>query len=222
MNVKVIIFDFDGTIADTLDALVTITNRLAAEFGYKQVTQEELAVLRNLTSRQIIKQSGVSILKLPFLVKRVKTELKNQVQELIPIPGIKEALIDLKKQGHRLGIVTSNSKENVIAFFAKNGLADLFDFIYSGVTIFGKSTIINNLLREQHLKAEDIIYVGDETRDIEAARKAHIQVIAVAWGFNSQEVLAKQNPDFLIYQPSELLEVVNKSKAKINAQPHPG
>jgi phosphoglycolate phosphatase len=53
-----------------------------------------------------------------------------------------------------------------------------------------------------------VIYVGDETRDIEAARKIQIQVIAVSWGFNSREVLAEQKPDFLISHPSQLIEVV--------------
>jgi phosphoglycolate phosphatase len=76
MTQKVIIFDFDGTIADTVDALVSIANGLAQKFGYIPITQEELALLRNLNSREIIKYSGISILKIPFLVKKVKSELK--------------------------------------------------------------------------------------------------------------------------------------------------
>ncbi|PMB02817.1 carotenoid oxygenase, partial [Fischerella thermalis CCMEE 5196] len=86
-----------------------------------------------------------------------------------------------------------------------------FEFIYSGITIFGKTTIINNLLKQKQLKPEEVIYVGDETRDIEASKKANIKVVAVSWGFNSPEVLAKQNPNYLIHHPSELLDVVNNS-----------
>ncbi|QSJ14876.1 HAD-IA family hydrolase [Nostoc sp. UHCC 0702] len=208
MTQKVIIFDFDGTLADTVDALVGIANRLAVEFDYVQITQEELALLRNFTSREIIKYSGISLLKIPFLLKKVKSELKNKIHEFKPIPGIREALIELQNQGYRLGIITSNSQDNVTAFLKMNELDNLFDFIYSGVTIFGKTTIINNVLRQKQLKPQSVIYVGDETRDIEASKKANIKVIAVTWGFNSPEVLAKQNPDFLIDQPSELLEVM--------------
>ncbi|MDZ7962238.1 MAG: HAD-IA family hydrolase [Aulosira sp. DedQUE10] len=210
MKQKVIIFDFDGTIADTVDALVSIANRLALEFGYVQITQQELALLKNLTSREIIKYSGISVFKIPFLVKKVKGELKNKIHEFKPIPGIKEALIELKSQGYNLGIITSNSKDNVTEFLNINQLNNLFDFIYSGVTIFGKKTIINNVLKQKQLKPHEVIYVGDETRDIEASKKANIQVIAVTWGFNSPEVLAKQNPDFLIHHPSELLTVLSK------------
>jgi phosphoglycolate phosphatase len=208
MTQKVIIFDFDGTIADTVEALVSIANRLAIEFDYIQITPNELTLLRNLTSREIIRYSGVSVLKIPFLFKKVKSELKNKITELEPISGVKEALIELNQQGYTLGVITSNSQENVTEFLRFHNLNYLFEFLYSGVTIFGKTTIINNVLRQKQLKPETVIYVGDETRDIEAAKKANIKVIAVSWGFNSPEALAKQNPDFLIHHPSELLDVV--------------
>ncbi|ADI64676.1 HAD-IA family hydrolase [Trichormus azollae] len=208
MTQKVIIFDFDGTIADTVEALVSIANRLAIEFDYIQITPNELTLLRNLTSREIIRYSGVSLLKIPFLFKKVKSELKNKITELEPISGVKEALIELNQKGYRLGVITSNSQENVTEFLRFHNLNYLFEFLYSGVTIFGKTTIINNVLRQKQLKPETVIYVGDETRDIEAAKKANIKVIAVSWGFNSPEALAKQNPDFLIHHPSELLDVV--------------
>lgn len=208
MTQKVIIFDFDGTIADTVDELVSIANRLALEFGYIQITPEELAILRNLSSREILKYSGISIFRIPFLIKKVKGQLKNKIPELKPIAGIKEALTDLKNEGNKLGIITSNSKDNVTEFLKINNLDNLFDFIYSGVTIFGKTTIINNVLRQKQLKPQEVIYVGDETRDIESSKKANIRVIAVTWGFNSQEVLAKQKPNFLIHHPSQLLEVI--------------
>ena len=208
MTKKVIMFDFDGTIADTLDAIVSITNRLAVEFGYKQTTQEELAQIQNLNSKEIIKQSGISIFKLPFLLRKVKAELNKEIQRVRPISGIKEALIELKNQGNRLGILTSNSSANVVAFLETNELEDLFDFIYSGKTLFGKSKVINNLLKQENIDPKTAIYVGDETRDIEAARKSHIKAIAVSWGFNSAEVLAKHNPDFLIHQPNQLIEVI--------------
>lgn len=207
MTVKVIIFDFDGTIADTLNVIVSITNRLAIEFGYKQTSPQELAQLKNLTSRQIIKQSGISIFKLPFLIRKVKEELNKAIEKIRPIPGIKEALIKLNNHDNRLVIITSNSKENVMAFLEKNDLQDLFEFIFSGTT-FGKSKVINKLLRQENINPEEAIYVGDETRDIEAARKSNIKAIAVTWGFNSKEVLAEQNPDFLIHHPNDMIEVI--------------
>lgn len=211
MTQKVIIFDFDGTIADTVDALVNIANNLAVEFRYAQITPEELVRLRNLTSREIFNYSGIPLFKIPFLLKKVKRELRNKIPELKPIPGIQEALVELKDNGNRLGIITSNSKGNVKEFLKINNLDNLFEFIHPGVTIFGKNTIINNVMRQKHLKTQDVIYVGDETRDIEASKKAQVKVVSVTWGFNSEEALAKQNPDFLIHHPRELVEIVKNA-----------
>lgn len=214
MSVKVIIFDFDGTVADTFETIVNISNLLAPEFGYQKATPEDIVKYRNLTSRDVIKQSGVSIFKLPFILKRLKIELNSKIHYLTPIPGIKEALFELKKQGNTIGIITSNDKENVQIFLDKNGMPDLFDFIYSSKNIFGKSKIINKFIKQNKLKPEQIIYIGDETRDIEAAKKSHIKVIAVTWGFNGKQILAKQNPDFLIEQPSELISALCRLQAQ--------
>jgi len=205
---KVIIFDFDGTLADTIDILLSITNRLSAEFGFKSATKEELAQLSNLNSWQILQYSGISIFKFPLLIRRLKAELHSEVPHIQLFPGIKEVLLELKKRGFQLGIITSNSRENVLGALERNGLQDTFTFIYSGST-FGKHKVINKWLRIENIHTEKVVYVGDEIRDIDAAKKTGIKVIAVGWGFNSQEALAAQNPDFLIERPQELIEIMN-------------
>ena len=205
---KVIIFDFDGTLADTIDILLSITNRLSAEFGFKSATKEELAQLSNLNSWQILQYSGISIFKFPLLIRRLKAELHSQVPYIQLFPGIKEVLLELKKRGFQLGIITSNSRENVLGALEKNGLQDTFTFIYSGST-FGKHKVINKWLRIENIHTEKVVYVGDEIRDIDAAKKTGIKVIAVGWGFNSPQALAAQNPNFLIERPQELIEIMN-------------
>lgn len=208
---KVIIFDFDGTIADSFGAVLAIANRLANEFGYAPVQPKDVKPLRNLSSREIIKQANLPVIKVLFLLRRLRRELNREIQYLQPIPGIKEALVTLKQQGHQLGIVTSNSQENVVAFLENQNLAELFDFVSSGLTLLGKGRIIQQVLRRYRLDPDSVIYVGDETRDIEAARTVRIQVIAVGWGFNSSEILAAQNPDALIHTPEELVQMINQS-----------
>jgi len=111
----VIIFDFDGTLADTLDAIVSITNRLSGEFGYQPASPEDVIKLKNLSSREVIQQSGISLWKLPFLLRRVRAEFNNHIDELKPVPGIKEALSALKERGYNLGILTSNARQNSAA-----------------------------------------------------------------------------------------------------------
>lgn len=209
MSKKIIIFDFDGTIADSHNTLVEIANLLADEFGYPPVDDQEILRLSNLSSREIIRQSPVPFYKIPFLLRRVKKELNKQISNLKPFSGIRESLKSLKNNGYTLGIITSNIEENVIAFLIKNDLDYFFEFIYSGSSLFGKSKIINKLVKKNKFSLKNLIYVGDETRDIEAAKKSKIQIIAVAWGFNSSDVLAKYNPDFLIQTPHDLFEVIS-------------
>ncbi|MGB3262733.1 MAG: HAD-IA family hydrolase [Microcoleus sp.] len=205
---KVIIFDFDGTLADTIDILLSITNRLSAEFGFKPATKEEVAQLSNLTSWQILRYSGISIFKFPLLIRKLRAELRSEISDVQLFPGIKEVLLELKSLGFQLGIITSNSRENVLAALENNNLQDTFTFIYSGST-FGKHKVINKWLRQEHINPEEVFYVGDEIRDIDAARKTGIKIIAVGWGFNSQEVLALHHPDFLIERPQQLIEIMS-------------
>ena len=217
MKNKVIVFDFDGTIADTYQAIVDITNDLSSEFGYQPIDEEELLLLKNLSSKEIVKRAEISLFKIPFLVQRVQKELGQQIADLSPIKGIESVLLELKERNYILGIITSNVRENVVLFLQKNNLEYLFDFIYSGTNIFGKHRIINQLVRKHKLNKTDVIYVGDETRDIRSARKSGINVIAVGWGFNSQEILAEYKPDFLAVKPTELLEAISPRSAKRGA-----
>jgi len=208
MTVKVIVFDFDGTIADTYDAFVEIVNRLSGEFGYRPVTETELADYKHLSSRELVKRSEIPLVKIPFILRRVKAELSEKMQHLQPIDGMDSCLHDLKKQGYSLGILTSNAKENVIAFLKNNQLESLFDFIYSGTTLFGKHKVINKVLQERKFSAREMVYVGDETRDIHAARNSHVKIVAVGWGFNSPEILQEHHPDAFAAQPQNLSHIL--------------
>jgi phosphoglycolate phosphatase len=216
MAIKVIIFDFDGTIADSRDAFVAIVNRLAPTFGYQPVGTGELEELVNLSSEEIIKRAKICRLKIPFILRRVKKELNKEIENLKPIDQIDHSLVKLKQEGYQLGIITSNLKENVEIFLKNNQLDELFSFIYSGITLFGKNKVINKFIKNNNLQSHEVIYVGDETRDITAARKSKVPVIAVAWGFNSPAILAKFQPDFLIDNPQELVETVRKIAANLS------
>ena len=121
----------------------------------------------------------------------------------MPIHGIDEALAGLKDRNYKMGILTSNSHVNVCRFLQKNEL-EVFEYVFSGVSIFGKTRVIKNLLRKAKVSPDEAVYVGDETRDIEAAKSAGIRVVSVSWGFNSREILLSQKPDYLLDHPTEL------------------
>ncbi len=206
-NPKLIIFDFDGTLADTLGALMRISNRLAPEFGYLQIGDEQLANLKYLSSWEIIKLSKVALWKLPFLIKRVKEEFPQEVRSVKLFPGVIEVLNTLKSQGYRLGIVSSNAEANIRALLSQNGIEHLFDFVNSAST-FGKGKAIAKLIRQYQCLKSDVIYIGDEIRDIQAARSIEIRVVSVGWGFNAPLALIDRQPDLLITKPLALVDAL--------------
>ncbi len=208
MTPRLIVFDFDGTIADTPPTIVAIVNRLAVEFGYKSLNEEEILALRGLSSREIVRQSQVSWLQLPFLLRRVKKELNQEIGQVKPIVGIEEALKVLKSEGYRLGILTSNLQESVTIFLEENNLQDIFEFVYPDASLFGKHRNIRRLLRLNALAPLELVYVGDESRDIVSARKSGVWAIAVGWGFNAPELLVQHHPDRLVDNPQALVSAI--------------
>lgn len=204
-----LIFDFDGTLADSLEAIVEISNRLAPQYGLKPATAAELVQFRDLSADQFIRRSNIPLLKLLRLLRRMRRELQAKVPELDPIEGIEPMLMALHAQGHNMGIVTSNSFGNVQMFLAIHGLESYFQFIQGGVPLFGKGRVLRQLMRQRRLVPSKTLYVGDETRDIDASRRIGLRVVAVSWGFNSRQALERHQPHFLIDSPAQLLEVAN-------------
>ena len=206
--VQTIFFDFDGTIADTLNKFVKLFNHLAIEFGYRVASPEDIDKMRNLSSTEILKFSAVPLWQVPFLIRRLKKELNREIQFLTPIPGMKATLQQLKARGIKLGILTSNSQENVAKFLQQNDMEDLFDTVFAGASILGKHKVLRKILRQENLQPQELVYVGDETRDIDAARKSGVRAIAVGWGFNLPQALEARHPDFLVREPRELIQVL--------------
>ena len=203
----VLIFDFDGTIADSLETAILIFNNLAPNFGFNKIDGPEVKILRNSNPKEILKKLGVSwfsIFRLLILFGIAKYQFGKKVKFLKPIKGMSEVIRDLKKQGFRMGIITINSKKNVEKFLKNNNL-HYFNFIYAG-GLFSKHKSIEKFIKKHKLIPEQIVYIGDEVRDIEAAHSSGVKIVSVSWGFNSREILQKFNPEKVVDKPVQLSE----------------
>ena len=206
---RIVLFDFDGTIADTVDTAADILNDLSTKYGYAKVTNEENKAMRDVTIHEMFKMKNVALYKLPFMMIDVKRELNKRIVYLKPIKGMSTVIKELKKKDYKLAIITSNSKENVEHFLENNNLI-FFDHIYTGTTLFGKAKVIQGFLKKSNVQLEKAIYIGDEIRDIEATKKVGIPIISVTWGLNSRKGLQRFQPEFLIDKPNEILSVLEK------------
>ena len=202
-----VIFDFDGTLADTLGRSLTVANALAPDFGIPLVTPEAFEPLRDLSVAEIRQQLRILAWKVPFFLRRLRRKMLHILPELEFVAGMPETLRQLRSSGVRLGIVTSNDYTNVALFLDHHQLRSVFDFVDGGARILGKGQRLRSILRRYRLKPSDVFYVGDEMRDIRAARQVRIQAIAVTWGFNTPTALQSVQPDFLIDHPSQLWEI---------------
>jgi phosphoglycolate phosphatase len=199
-----IIFDFDGTLADTFPLIVDVAYRLSPRT--RRLSEKELSVLRQLPLLTALRRLGISPAYLPWLMVFVRRRLTPRMPEVKPYDGIVPMLRQLHKDGHRLFVVTSNYRENVDIFF-KHYKVDTFFTGIETVVYASKRTktrAIRRLIKRYHLKSTDCYYVGNEALDTHAAKHVGIHSVAVTWGGFDLQILRAAKAEALIDKPAEL------------------
>lgn len=193
-----IIFDFDGTICDSFSKAVELANDYLVKHEFEPITTDEL---RNKGIKRLIAERKLTFWQKLGLVRLARRESSRYIDEFKVFPGLTKVLKELHQQ-NKLSILTTNSKPNVERFLRNHGLTTYFDHVYSNGNLFGKAKVLRKLKPD--------IYIGDETRDIEAGKGASVISVAVTWGFESSQLLMKAKPDFIIEQPLKLLQLCKK------------
>jgi len=203
-----LIFDFDGTIADTFDLSLQIGREILDSLKLHHLSEEAIVHFRNRPFRETIRNLKIPIHKIPQLLIRVRRGIHDHIDEIRPFDGIREILRDLKSHTGFMGMVTSNSEENVNKFLERFDLC-FFDAGSYSSAIRGKASMMRRLIRKNKLVKESTVYIGDTTDDIDACRKVGIKVAAVTWGYNTREVLEHSKPDFLIERVGDLSRLIS-------------
>lgn len=204
-----LIFDFDGTLVESKTLTIQIFNQLGSKYGGRRILDTEIPALSNMSIPDRLKVLKVPMYKLPALLLEGKREYKREISKLEPVRGVREVLKELKDQGYSLGILSSNTEENIHKFIQLHHM-DYFDCIHSATNLFGKHKAITSMRKKLGLSTNELLYVGDELRDIEACKKINVKVIAVTWGFDSHELLVQSSPDFICHTPGELLRFITQ------------
>ena len=207
MKYRALVFDFDGTIADTLGETRKIFNEIARDYGIREVEEHEVTALRHLSLKEILSKLKIPSRRVPSIIARGTKMMRNNIDQLQLINGMKDALVELRNHTDNFGILTSNTTANVDVFLRNHGIRDLFDFVSSTSKLTGKSRYLKAIRKTFSLDHSEMIYIGDELRDVKAAQKAGIPHAAVSWGFNSRESLAKAKPTYLYDHPKELFQI---------------
>ena len=209
--IKHIIFDFDGTVADSIDLALKVGNEIAKKHNFNQLTMDGFREMNNYPIKERSKKMGIPLYRLPALSVEFLFRYRQLIHSLKVFDGIKDVIMELSKEGYYLSIVSSNSVEN-IKFFLKNNQLEVFNNIISSNNLFGKNQSISKYMRKYKISPDELIYIGDELRDIEACKKTSVKIISVVWGFDSLELLKSGNPDCIAKNPEDILSAINKFK----------
>ncbi len=200
-----VVFDFDGTLVDSLDHSIAAFQRIAPRFHLKM--DLDLATARTLPTRELFARMGVRFWKLPRIIRAFQEEAAKDAPGLALVPGMAELLAGLAERGVRLGILSSNREDAIRACLRAHGVEDRFAFVVGYPKLFGKAKALRRIRKAERIDRAAMLYVGDEARDVEAAAKAKVASAAVTWGFHAEPLLMAAAPTHLLRRPGELLEL---------------
>lgn len=211
-----VVFDFDGTLADSYAWLVGALNRLAPRYGFWPVTAAEEPELRQLGAAAIMRRLRLPMWKRPLVARALRRLMAREIDQIRLFPGMAELVHGLAEGGVPLAIASSNARENIAQVLGQGGLA-CFEQLECGIGLGGKPRRLRAIRRRYRLGPGEMLYIGDEVRDLHAARTAGVASGAVTWGYNHPDALRARQPDHLFTQPADIAHLLlARAKRKAN------
>lgn len=191
------LFDFDGTLADSFPFFAETLGDVADRFGFRRFGADEVDDLRALGAREIMARAGVPMWKVPAIAAHFRARMAERINEIPLFPGAGEMLAGVRAGGATIAVVTSNAEDNVRRVLGPE-LARLVDHFDCGLALFGKAARIRRLIRHFGRRPDDCVFVGDELRDLDAARACGIRFVGVGWGYTRPDALAAAGADVVV------------------------
>ena len=207
LNYRLVIFDCDGTLADTLPWMRSVFNELAEKHDFRRVEPQEYETFRDLHGAALLRELGLPLWKLPRVVSAMRRRMAEHTGQFTLFPGTAEVLQRLAVGGVQLAMVSSNSRENVERVLGSEN-ARLMAHFACGVSMLGKAARLRQVIRRSNIPVSQVIYIGDEIRDAEAAEKAGIAFGAVTWGQHSEVALRAKNPAEIFTTVQEMADTL--------------
>lgn len=193
MKYNLVIFDFDGTLADSFPWAASVVNQYAERYRFKRIDPIDHAELRNYDARKLMRHLGVRMWRVPSMARDVRRRMAQEIHKIPLFPGTSEMLQTLADAGILLAMVSSNSEANVRAVLGPENVARFASF-NCGASVFGKAPKLKSVMKKCRVASETALLIGDEIRDAHAAQKAGMAFGAVAWGYTNPEAMRALNP----------------------------
>jgi phosphoglycolate phosphatase len=190
-----LIFDFDGTLADSFPFFLEVFDTLADAHHFKRLDRSRLDELRGADVPQIMRNIGMPRWKLLPVAMHFRALMAQSIGRIGLFDGVPDVLHAAAAGGVRLAIVSSNSEANVRAVLGDE--AGLFAHFECGAALFGKRRRLRRVVQGSGVSDARVLCVGDEVRDIEAAHAEGLDFGAVGWGYTKPEALRARAPKLM-------------------------
>jgi len=216
-SINGILFDLDGTLADTAQDLANALNHVLIKNNQQPLSFE--------TIRPVVSHGGIALIRLGFNLEPEHPDFEPLRQCLLDyykqnictdtklFPGLEKLLSQLEQQNILWGIVTNKPDWLTLPLVDELKLTQRAASIVSGNTLKESKPHPAPLLhacKEMNLEPKQCIYIGDAARDIEAGKRAGMRTIAAAYGYvEAHDPAERWDADFIVYEPHELIKILN-------------
>lgn len=212
--IKNYIFDFDGTVADTIGGIVATMQETFRIQGRDIPSVEEIKGVIGLPLEGCMRGLGIAVegdvAELCATYRRIFPDIAMSQIELFP--DVKETLTELHNQGKRLAIATSRNKNSLTEMMKRHGVLDYFELLVSSSDGYAPKPapdMVLGILDRLGISDSETVVIGDTSFDIEMGNKAHCWTCAVTYGNHTREKLMTAQPNFIVDSFSEVLSCKN-------------
>lgn len=218
--IKGIIFDLDGTLADTMGDLQTAMNSMLSYLGYSERSRTDLIQAINNGAREFVRRSlPKDVQDIDFILNSAISKYEDEYskcydQKTAPYDGIEAMLMNLKTAGIKLAVL-SNKQDK----FVKDIINKLFDkktftVVQGHDKLPAKPNPISTLAiaKSMGIKVSECLFIGDSDVDITTAKNAKMRSVGVCWGYRGQEILENAGATFLVKKPEDICQIVEHLK----------
>ena len=208
------VFDFDGTLADTVPIIVRSFNKSLAQNNFDTFPDEQISSLIGLPSEEMFKTilNNPGDNEITSLIEKYRENYNLETEtNLKMFTGTLDILKNLKNSGFKLSIATGKLTAEVIRNLTSLQILDYFDLVLGFDSVSKPKPdgqIVSKTLTELNFQASEAIMIGDSHLDIQTGKNAKISTIGVTWGISSFDRMLEEKPDFIVESPSELLEIL--------------
>lgn len=172
MPYKLAIFDMDGTLSDSFPWFLSVINQVADKHRFQRVTEDRIDEMRSVGAGELVRMLGVPKWRIPLIIRDMRKMKAEQIDRISLFPGVDRMFDELKARGVTICVVSSDNEDNVRRVLGP--LDDRVSYFACAAGLFGKTAKFQRILELTGISVDDTLSIGDEIRDIDAAREAGV------------------------------------------------